>query len=342
MRFARRLLIVGLVGGLLCVGVSYLLLQLDPVRFRQWVFQPVREITYFYKELDALHQWNHIVRVQIPEPEVVRIPPKGKDSVEIVASVYRPIGKKGKSPLLIALHGSYPWGRKAALIRLLGLRLSSMGWTMVAPDARGFGDTADPIDIENPQSWRTDGDLRRLIDYWVKEGSIDPEHIIVLGHSMGANHALEGGLVDSRVDGLILIGPGRYPNKIDEKVPDWERARFSADREIPKPISLEVARYSFTRGNIRLLSQSALLDSAHIPILIIDGELEGRAKLDYMRDIVHRLPGRVTYRTLQNTGHYCGVRSFYGSATVYYQPAMFEPFFKLISGFLDAQFKSPN
>lgn len=325
--------------GIVCTSAGYLLLELEPVAFRRWVFQPAREVLYFLKELDVLHQWGSIKRLRIPEPEVVRIKPLEEKDVEIVAAVYRSQTGKKNAPLMIALHGSYPWGRKAGLIRLMGLRLSKAGWTVVAPDARGFGDTADPDQIENPQSWRTDGDLHRIIDFWMVEKGNAPDKIVVLGHSMGANHALEGGLRDARVDALVLIGPGRYPNKIDERVPDWERARFSADRDLPEPISPEVARYSFSRGNIRLLAQSDLLKIEYKPILLIDGELEGKAKLDYLHEIVSQLPSRITYQTLAGTGHYCGVRSFYGSENVYYQPAMFEPCFNSILRFLSLKSK---
>jgi pimeloyl-ACP methyl ester carboxylesterase len=309
---------------------------LDPVDYRVFVFQPVREATFFVTQLDPLADWGDIERVRVPEPEIWHIPSVGPRDVDIAAAVYRPPGVT-RAPAVVILHGSYPWGRKEGLIRLLGARLSERGWMVVAPDARGFGESSDPRNADDPESWRTDKDLSRVIDFIIGTGHADPDQLFVIGHSMGANHALEGGLRDPRVKALVLIGPGRYPAAEDLTPPDWERARFAADRKLDAPISLELARFVFALGNIRLLAQSDLARPDHKPILLIDGELEGGAKLEYLRGVVDMMHGAVEYHTLPDTGHYCGVRSFYGSETIYVRPAMFEGLFNPLVEFLDRQ-----
>jgi pimeloyl-ACP methyl ester carboxylesterase len=308
----------------------------NPVAFRTVAFQPVREISFFIRELDALTNWSDIEKIIVPEPEMVVIPKRGLHGVDIIAGVYRPVTSE-RAPAIVLQHGSYPWGRKAGLIRMLASRLAENGFYVIAPDARGFGDTADPAQVENPEAWRTASDLSHVVDYLITSGEVDTGNIFVLGHSMGANHTLEGGLAESRVKALVLIGPGRYTQQQDILVPEWVRARFSADRRLDQPISGEVARFAYSLGNLRILTKSKLAQPDHKPILLIDGEKEGEAKLAYLAKIVRTLKGPVEYHTLPGTGHYCGVRSFYGGETIYYRPVMFNPFFQIVLNFLKRQ-----
>lgn len=330
---AKLILFVTIAG----VGIAlslYVLQRLDPVRYRRRVFQPIRELLFFLDELDAWSHWRDIEHLRLREPEVFRIPASEAGSVTIVATLYRPAGTRQEGTVVLQ-HGSYPWGRKGALIRLLATRLSEDGWLVVAPDSRGFGDSETPPDVEDPQAWRTASDLKRVIDYVIP--SAPSENLCVLGHSMGANHTLEGGLADERVKALLLVGPGRYPEREDVLMPDWERARFSADRKLDTLISRETALFFFSLGNIRLMAHSELATPNHKPILLIDGEKEGPGKLEYLRDVLRGIEGPVEYHTLPDAGHYCGVRSFFGSEHVYYRPDLFEPFYGIVADFLTRQ-----
>lgn len=334
-KFRRILLLAGITGVIL-VASLYAFLKIDPVSYRTYVFQPVREISFFIRELDALTNPAGIQKTVIPEPETVVIPASAPSGVDITAGIYRPVSSTA-APALILLHGSYPWGRKAGLVRMLAKRLADNGYFVIVPDARGFGDTADPATIDDPESWRTASDLSQVVDYLSQEVMVDSNSIYVLGHSMGANHALEGGLPDSRIKALILVGPGRFTQQEDFAVPDWERARFSADRRLQRPVSSEVAQFAYSLGNIRLLAKTELSKPNHKPILLIDGEKEGEAKLAYLAAIVSVLKGPIEYRTLPGTGHYCGVRSFYGSEMIYYRSEMFAPFLEMVLKFLNRQ-----
>lgn len=335
MRFGRLALALAAVAVLLAAA-GYAFLKLDPVGFRTVVFQPVREARYFVAELGPPAGWSDIERLDIPEPRQARIPARAPGDVELAAAVYPPASGT-PAPAVVVLHGSYPWGRKAGLMRLLGRRLSEQGWYVIMPDARGFGASGDPDDIHDPKAWETARDLARTIDYLQREPAVDRERMFVFGHSMGANHALEGGLAEPRVRALVLVGPGRYPDGRDVRVPMWERARFAADRRLPEPVSVDALRHAFTLGNIRLLAQDELAQADHKPILLIDGERESASALEYLRELVRGMPGPVEYHTLAGAGHYCGVSSWYGGERVYYQPALFEPFLALVTDFLAAR-----
>ena len=65
-----------------------------------------------------------------------------------------------------------------------------------------------------------------------------------------------------------------------------------------------------------------------------DGERECAANLEYLRRAVADMAPPVEYVTLADTGHYCGVRSFFGAGTVYSRPDMFDSFLKTVTDFL--------
>ena len=315
-------------------GVAFWLV--DPVAFRSAIFQPSREAVFFMKELGALTHWDKIQNISLPEPQVVNISATQEHEINIVADLYIPRNTK-HAPSILLLHGSSPYGRKVGLIRLLGLYLQERGWIALAPDARGFGDTDDPVDRDDPSAWSVKTDVRRALDYLTGLTQYDGSRVFVLGHSMGANHALEGALYDPRVKGLILIGPGRYVNGEKSAVSLWNRARFSADRILEQPVSEQVAVSVRQRGNIAKLATGPLGNPQHKPILIVDGELEGDKKLQYMRKVVDEIAPPLFYHTLRETGHYVGVWSFFGSDTVYYRSDLLNPFIDMLMEFLGVQ-----
>ncbi len=57
--------------------------------------------------------------------------------------------------------------------------------------------------------------------------------------------------------------------------------------------------------------------------------------MSFLSDIVREIKGPVTYKTLAGTGHYCGVVNLYGSRLVFYNKAMFEPFYQTMIDFLE-------
>jgi len=302
---------------------------LDPVGFRTHVFQPIREIAYFQKELAVLPQWNGIEKVAVPSPAHAII--LSNEGLRIVADLWVPTGQ-GPTGAILMLHGSSRYGRKAGLIRYMAFRFRDAGWIVLAPDARGFGETDDPKDIANPVSWNSKEDVKRCLDYLAKHSRTDCDRIYVIGHSMGAAHALGGALDDPRVDGVVLIGPPRYPEGTKTAYSIWNLARFSADRHLQRPIAEEVMKARVLEY-LSQLDKNLLENKEHIPILLIDGELEGQLNLTYLAGIARKISPPILYQTLPDTGHYCGVYNFFGSNVIYYRPDLFNPFMHMVLDF---------
>lgn len=331
----RRLLVSGLAAFAVLTASLAILWLIDPVAFRLFAFQPIREVRFFFNELGGTSGWSHVRRVTVMEPEQIAIEKSRPNEIKIVADLYESSGIGTRAPGIVLLHGSSPYGRKAGLIRLLGSTFQQRGWVVLAPDARGYGDTDDPVQVNDAAAWAVGNDVRRVLDYITGLPEVDVENIFVLGHSVGAGHALEAALNDERVKGLILIGPARHLDGSDSTPSLWTRVRFSADRRLEDPVPGAVLQASRSRTNIVNFASGALAYPGHIPLLVIDGEWEGAMNLEYLRNVVGKISPPIQYRTLSGTGHYCGVRSFFGSSTIYFRSDLFESFVQVIDDFLE-------
>ncbi len=246
----------------------------DKVLFRRVLFQPVRESLYLVKELGLPWHWRDISTYSADDGDIVRVASGAHDEITLSGELRFPSGSDS-APTVLLLHGSAPWGRKAGLIRLLTARLLKDGWAVLAPDARGFGDSDDPIDPFAVDAWNPQEDLQNWIDALVVTPRVDFHNIVVIAHSLGAGQALAGFLDDPRIKALVLIGPPRYLSSAPSTL--WERVRYSADRDLSAPISPEADMRIRRQLDIQRYLDGSLSGSGHMPIMLIDGEFEGDA-----------------------------------------------------------------
>jgi pimeloyl-ACP methyl ester carboxylesterase len=297
------------------------------------VFQPARELLLLESELQPLSQWDKIDVVDIPPGNRVVISPAGGNDVKIVAD-FRVPEKTGTAPAILLLHGSTPWGRKSGLIQYLSYRLANEGWVVLSPDQRGFGDTGDPKDVNDPVAWDVKDDVAKCIAYLYATPLVDRSRVYILGHSMGAGYALEAALNDSRVRGLILIGPPRFVKGTGQKkITSWARTRFSADRGLNEPVGSHLFAAIGKQTDIAEFSKGVLSRPGHKPILLIDGEKEGTSEKIFLRNVASKISPPLKYVTLPGAGHYVGVYNLFGSRRVYYRPDLFDPFMKVFNEF---------
>ena len=294
--------------------------RVAPVSFRLFVFHPVREITYLYRELAPIGHLDQLA-VRVPDrPRTVYL--AGRDTIAL--DEWLP-DASAAAPAMILLHPASPWGRKNGLIQLLGAELSGKGFVVVAPDSRGFGATPDPVDATDPEAWREATDVRRILDYVTGLKAVDGDRVFVLGHSAGASKALDGALEDPRVRALILVGLNRDP-PIDR----WSLTRFSADRRldalIPEDVAIVVAGY----GHQFLFAEGPLARAGHKPVLLVAGARERAETQRFLADLVERMSPPLTNVTLELSGHYCGAYNLFGSRRVFFRRDAFQEFVDLI------------
>jgi pimeloyl-ACP methyl ester carboxylesterase len=305
---------------------------LNPIAFRSYIFQPIREFLFFQRELSLPQEWSSIKKITVPPAERIEIPSNEESNLKIVADLRLP-QQEGLSPALLLLHGSSPWGRKNGLIVLLSHRFQSLGWVTLLPDARGFGETDDPLNLENTDSWSVKYDVKRFLDYLSAHPRTDPDRIYILGHSMGAAHALEGALNNTNAMALVLIEPPRFPNGI--KAGLWRRARFSSDRRLKCLLPEEVVNSISFKSGIGYFAKTRLQNNSHLPILLIVGEREGENNLKFLNEITRNMSQPINCHTIKKTGHYLSVYNFFGSEIIFYRPDIFNFSISLMLNFIN-------
>jgi dienelactone hydrolase len=137
--------------------------------------------------------------------------------------IYKPVGKTGKLPVVIFLHGT---GGKKDDKEITGMlyKLTKLGFIGVAIDARYHGEriaggahggneytdaayrtykNTDPKHQEHPFLYDTTYDLWRLIDYLVTRPDIDASRIGMSGISMGGMETWMAAAVDKRIKVVV-------------------------------------------------------------------------------------------------------------------------------------------
>lgn len=307
---------------------------INPIGFRLVIFQPIREFLFFQRELGLPQNWNSIEKTLVPPAKKIKIPSNDNSKLKIIADLRLPQQER-LSPALLLLHGSSPWGRKNGLIGLLAYRFQSLGWVTLSPDARGFGETDDPQNVENQDSWNIKYDVRRCLDFLLAHPRTDPHRIYILGHSMGAAHALEGATNDTNAKALVLIGPPIFPNGFKTGIGLWRRTRFSSDRRLKWLLPEDVVRSITLKSDIGYFTKTQLQNNSHLPILLIVGEREGEKNLEYLNSVKRNITQPICFHTLKETGHYLGVYNFFGSNAIFYRPDLFNPSIVLMLKFFN-------
>jgi pimeloyl-ACP methyl ester carboxylesterase len=335
--FWAMVFIVGLVS---LSGISALTWsKIDPISFRQLAFVPMRDCLYFYQEIQPITGLRQLRTQPDFKNQRVEIPAKQPGDLTVMADLWKPDKRKGLHPALLILHGSTPQGRHNSLVRMLAHHFQQLGWVVLTPDARGYGESEDPPNIHDPQSWRSVGDISRCVDYLYRIMEVDKQRIFVLGHSMGAASALGGALDDPRVKALILIGPPRIKSgSLDQGAEaqhiNW-RVRFSADRNLSEVISEKVWIDTIGIGDIALYAREGRLLETTKPILILDGELEKEADHQLLQEVSRRLSASSKYYTIPGVGHYCGVYHIPGTDFIIWRQDLFETSTAQIMAFIE-------
>jgi pimeloyl-ACP methyl ester carboxylesterase len=325
----RRLLFYGAGSCIIALIVLAISFFYYPIEFRRWVLQPMREISYLNRELKPIHNWDKISFDSITPSQTQNI--STTRGLKIAFDIYTP-NEFNQGPVAIILHGSSPWGRKAGFVLKLSKRLAQDGFLVIAPDARGFGDSEDPQNLNDAQSWSTQNDAELFLDYVDHRMKVHTDGIVVIGHSLGAAHALEGWAGHPRIDIVVLIGPPRYINGMVTN--RWKRIRFSADRGLPSIVSKQTMLARMQASDILFYAENMVQVLQHQPTLLIDGELEKEEEHSFLRTIAQKINPAVTYVTLAETGHYCGAYNLFGFSTVIVRNDLFENFYNIVNTFI--------
>ncbi len=230
----------------------------------------------------------------------------------------------GAKPAILLLHGSTPQGRKLGMYRLMGQELAALGYVVLTIDQRGFGQSDNPPDVGNVESFDFVGDVKNGLELLASLPSVDGEQIFLIGHSFGGDVALTAVTANAPVKKLIIIGPGRrYMERggtSDAPEFDYFKRRqmryMFLWRAIPDEVFLDYRPQLPLENYLDYFAQSD-----HTPILMIDGELESVADQEFLAQIYEDMAGEKAYTTLDDADHYANVANV-GPLIVYDETAV--------------------
>jgi pimeloyl-ACP methyl ester carboxylesterase len=237
------------------------------------------------------------------------------------------VTEQGKGPVVLFCHGfpdtSYTWRKQMQAI-------ASAGYRAIAPDMRGYGRSAAPVDAASYTPLQTTGDLIGVLD------ALEIANAVLVGHDWGATHAWNAALM--RPDRFTAVFCLSVPYVPRGDVSVFERMRKSghqddfymfeqirpeadqlwADAAVTIPGILYWASGSAPAG--KRWSPMDPARSLHRPA---PGPLPSWAEADYVQH---------TVAEFQRTGFHGGLN--------YYRAA--EPYFYLSAAFKGAKIAQPS
>jgi len=120
------------------------------------------------------------------------------------------------APALVLLHG---WGSNAEMMLALAPALHRAGYSLLLVDARNHGMSDDDSYASLP---RFAEDLEHAIDWLKAQPGTDPEHIGVIGHSVGAAAALLAASRRCDIRAVVSLAAFAHPEAMMRR---WVSAR---------------------------------------------------------------------------------------------------------------------
>lgn len=238
-------------------------------------------------------------------------------------SLYRP-RTAALLPGLVLVHGQTPQGRRLPLYVLLARELADRGYAVLALDLPGFGESDMPLRPDEPASWDARVDIIEAVEYLRGLPFIDPEHIGLLGHSMGANLAVGAGALDRRIQAVVAIGPPHPAAEdwIGDGVPNQAHfyEAFSRTRGFEQPLPLK----TFLAW-VSLLDMQTYLNHyggpSHQPLLLLDAGQDPRVRKESNARFSELINETKKYTTIPDANHYnntagIGALIFYDRVTM--------------------------
>lgn len=144
----------------------------------------------------------------------VRIPGNG---FTLAGTMSKPSGApppKGRYPAIVLLAGSGPTDRDEVvsgipIFGLLAAPLADAGYHVLRYDKRGVGQSGGRLESATIEDFAEDA--RSAVRFLRKRKDVDPDRIVLLGHSEGALAALLAASRDDDIAALVLVGAPSVP-----------------------------------------------------------------------------------------------------------------------------------
>lgn len=200
------------------------------LRSDQWLHEPVGEQTFstyldFFQYDEAL-PFAATTRVEQEEDLTVeRLTFTSTPGELVTANLYYPQGAAFGLRSMVFIHGGGPLGKDGPVE--IPMLLARAGWTVLAFDMKYYGErrtdvltTFSPQDkadnLYNRQSvylqWIIQNvkDAGRALDYLTNERNVNPDQVVLVGFSRGAQVSMIAGGADRRFAGVVLLHGGHF------------------------------------------------------------------------------------------------------------------------------------
>ncbi|HEY9865352.1 MAG TPA: alpha/beta fold hydrolase [Candidatus Obscuribacterales bacterium] len=227
------------------------------------------------------------------------------DGLQLKGDLYLP-ENSATAPTIILLHGSSVLGRKLPIIPALAEGFKNLGYRVFAFDLRAHGESEQPQNYTT-KSFNFAQDVTAAIDYLSTNFPSQNNQIYVLGHSFGAGVTMAAQAQDSRISKAVVFSPPRRLRErfLSPEAQEKEKLmfRWQIDMQLPKPLE-----FGFWEPVMVALDIETYLEDftqpGHIPLLIIDAELEPPEDLVFLRDLSQKMVPPVEYWTIPQANHY--------------------------------------
>jgi pimeloyl-ACP methyl ester carboxylesterase len=242
------------------------------------------------------------------------------DGLTLVGTIYG-IENETVRPGVVLIHGfTQNVGRKLPIYRILSKKLTDKGYIVLTYDGRGIGESDVPQEIDDIESWNYTIDAIHAVSYLCSFKNVNKSRIYVIGHSGGTEGAMYAGNADERIKKIVSIGPIRFCILENASKIEFFRERYSIDRKLGRLVNLTTFLDYASKSND---VYNDYFCEGHVPILLIDGELESEEGKLFLRNTFKNITEPKRYITLNDTGHYCNTTGF-GNFMVYNDKVIIE------------------
>jgi dipeptidyl aminopeptidase/acylaminoacyl peptidase len=229
-------------------------------------------------------------------PDLIRY--SSRDDIEVPAWIYRPAGRTGRLPVVLAIHGG-PEAQERPDYRPLYQYLCSRGIAVMATNIRGSTGYGKHYQRLIHRDWGGGdlADFRNAAEWLRAQDWVDPDRIGVFGGSYGGFATLScvTRLPEYWAAAVDIVGPSNLVTFAKAVPPTWRRlmARWVGDPETEVDFLMERSPISY-------------VDNVTAPLLVIQGANDPRvvkAESDQMVERLNKLGQEVEYVVFDDEGH---------------------------------------
>ena len=208
-----------------------------------------------------------------------------------VGLLYRPVNSPGLLPAMVVIHGWAPPGTVGAgLVAELAFEFQQAGYLALALSMRGWPETGGEDDCGARQA----DDVSAAVRWLARQPGVDPQRMVLVGHSQGGQVALLAAATQAPVHAVIAYAP----------VTDLEL--WAAMTHLPGIVDYIEDECSDDAG-FAVRSPIRVADKIKAPVLLVHGTHDRRVHLVQsarFADVLARAGGEVELRTVREAGHH--------------------------------------